>query len=81
MLSNLSAADWSTIGLEVFRPSDYEQPSGPAWQSANYQPDGDPDVFLPDPYLSDTNYLGTSNPTQEQTRPLYVNRPAAAYHF
>jgi hypothetical protein len=50
MLSNLNATDWNKIGIETFRPFDFEQP-GPdpePWQ--NYEPGGDPDAFLPDPF-------------------------------
>jgi hypothetical protein len=84
MLSNRSAADWETIDVELFRPSDYQELSGPdlePWQPRNYQLDEDSDVFLPNPYLSDINYLGTSNPTQERSPPPHVHRAAAAYHF
>lgn len=53
MLSNLRAKDWDSVELEVFLPSDYEQPSGPdlePWQSEDYQFDGDSELFLPEPF-------------------------------
>jgi hypothetical protein len=79
-----SAADWDTIEIEVFQPVDYQQHSGPnlePWQSENYQPEEDSDLFLPDPYLSNINYLETSNPIQERSPHPHSDLAAAAYHL
>jgi hypothetical protein len=53
MLSERSACDWEPPD-EVFQPSDYEPGLDmETWQSENYQPDGEADVFPPTSFVSD----------------------------